>query len=507
MTTEGAGRSLDDDLVAPRLLRALERGDLEVHYQPLVELPGGTVTGVEALARWTDEELGVVPPDVFVRVAERRGLIAELGRQVLATAARAAAGWVPVVGEAPLLSVNASALQLADASFPADVRAALADSGLPAQRLCLEVTETAAISDLDATTEVLEELRELGVQLALDDFGAGWSSLTVLHRLPVDIVKLDRSFVERVAGDERTALVVRLFVDAAHALGLSAVAEGVETQEQARQLVALGCDRAQGWLFGRPVPDLPVLPRTLSGRAASAWSWTPGEDAPVPLRGSDELVVRLAPTGVVTYVSTSVRTLLGRSPAELLGRTATHLVHPEDQGQDVAGPVRLRVRHREGGWRWFEARGQALTDARGRVRAHLWTARDVDDAVAVERALAESEALYRQTFDHAPAGVALSSLDGRLLRVNRSLADLLGRTVEELLELTVEDITHPEDRAADAGNSAALAAGVERDQVVVKRYLSADGSPVPVRVFVRVLPDLKGDPTFVVAHVLPRRQE
>ena len=185
-----------------RLRGAIEAQALQLHYQPVVALPSGQVTGVEALARWEDAELGRVAPDQFIPLAERTGLIVDLGRWVLQTACREAAGWpAGPSGLPPTVAVNVSPVQLAQRGFIDDVTSALTDSGLAPDRLCLEITETAAITDLTATAARLSQVRDLGVRLALDDFGTGHSALSLLRALPVHLVKIDRSFVERVASD------------------------------------------------------------------------------------------------------------------------------------------------------------------------------------------------------------------------------------------------------------------------------------------------------------------
>ena len=237
-----------------RLRRAIGEGRLEVHLQPLVELPSGRVVGYEALARWDDRELGQVPPDDFIPLAEQTGLILDLGAWVLRTACLQAAA-LPVHGaDGPTIAINVSPLQLAQPGFVDLVVAALTESGLPAHRVCLELTETAAIDSLAKTSGLLGELRDLGVAIALDDFGTGYSSLTLLRSLPLTVAKIDRSFVANVARSTRDAVLVRMVIEAAHSFGLAVCAEGVEDAEQARQLVAMGCDEAQGWYFGRPAP-------------------------------------------------------------------------------------------------------------------------------------------------------------------------------------------------------------------------------------------------------------
>lgn len=243
------------DLEGP-LGRALDRGELDVHYQPLYDLGSGVMVGVEALLRWRHPTLGEVPPGTFIPVAEQTGLIHELGAWVLATACRQAAHW-QIEGRPPLrLAVNVSSVQFAGRDFPAVVRRELADSGLSPELLELEITERVVTQE--SVLEALAALREIGVRVALDDFGTGYSSLGRLQDLPIDGFKIDRSFVGAVQSPRnatKTALaLLQTMVSLAEGLGLSVVAEGVETAPQIDALRATGCHVAQGFLLARPMP-------------------------------------------------------------------------------------------------------------------------------------------------------------------------------------------------------------------------------------------------------------
>ncbi len=196
----------------------------------------------------------MVPPSVFVPVAEANGLIVVLGRQLLLRACIAARTWLED-GHSWMVAVNVSPIQLEHTDIVGDVGRALAESGLPAARLQLEITESAAIKDLPSTARTLRDIRALGVRLALDDFGTGYSSLSLLRELPLDELKIDRSFVQRIDSDRADSRLVALAVAAAHEYGLVAVAEGVERVEQLETLADLGCDQVQGFLLGRPAVD------------------------------------------------------------------------------------------------------------------------------------------------------------------------------------------------------------------------------------------------------------
>ncbi|GIJ51553.1 hypothetical protein Val02_84390 [Virgisporangium aliadipatigenens] len=243
----------------PDLLAAGLQGDpagegFDVYYQPIVRLGDGTVAAVEALARWRHPVAGVVAPDVFVAVAERAGLVARLDDFVLDRACADAAALAERFGAAPDVHVNVSAGRLATPELEAAVESALRRHGLDPTKLVLEITETSRIPDLTAAAAAGRRLRRRGVRLALDDFGTGFNALAQLHALPVDIVKLDRA-ITTVDGDpQRAEAVCRSVIAICRALGITIVAEGVETPEQARILSDLGCDLGQGYRYGQPAP-------------------------------------------------------------------------------------------------------------------------------------------------------------------------------------------------------------------------------------------------------------
>jgi len=233
-------------------------GELQLAFQPIVELATRRVVGAEALLRWHHATRGDVAPESFIPVAEETGLIVPLGRLVLREACRAAARWAHARGEAPTagpaLTVNVSARQLADATFAEDVRAALADSGLAPARLVLELTESVLIHHAPEIGERLLALQALGTRLAVDDFGTGYSSLGYLQRFPLDVLKVDRSFVRALGTAAPDAAIARAVVALGQALGLETVAEGVESAQQADVLQSMGCSAAQGYFFGAPMP-------------------------------------------------------------------------------------------------------------------------------------------------------------------------------------------------------------------------------------------------------------
>ena len=232
------------------LRRALERAELRLHYQPEIDLGTGEISGFEALLRWEHPVRGLLGPSAFMPLAEETGLIVGIGEWVLREACAEARRWP----EPLTLSVNLSARQLAQQDLVAMVRRALAETGMDPARLCLEITESAVMESGTATTAQLRALKSLGVCLAIDDFGTGFSSLAHLRRFPVDVLKIDGTFVAGLGREPQDASIVAAVISLAHALDLETVAEGVETDEQLEILKELGCDLAQGYLFARPAP-------------------------------------------------------------------------------------------------------------------------------------------------------------------------------------------------------------------------------------------------------------
>jgi diguanylate cyclase (GGDEF)-like protein/PAS domain S-box-containing protein len=236
------------------LHQALLGDQLSIAYQPVVAIENGKTVGVEALVRWLHPERGMVPPLEFIPIAEESGLILQIGRWVLARACSQAAEWVNRIGDSSLfsVSVNVSSRQLEHDRMIAEVAGALEDSGLPPQCLVLEITESFFIRDLQAAVRRLEALRRLGLRIAIDDFGTGFSSLNSLARLPIDVVKIDKSFIDALG--TRYDAVIGAVVAVAEAFDLTVVAEGIEREDQRERLIDLGCPFAQGYLFGKPAP-------------------------------------------------------------------------------------------------------------------------------------------------------------------------------------------------------------------------------------------------------------
>ena len=238
------------------LRRAVARDELTVQYQPILDLRSGRLVGFEALLRWQHPTLGPIPPAEFIPIAEHSGIIVEIGTWVLDQACRAAAGWAGPAGDDALsVNVNVSARQLVHAGLVETVRATLDRYGLPPRRLVLELTETALVDQPAMAAERLGELRELGVRIAIDDFGIGYSSLAYLRQFPTDILKIDRSFIGMIDDDEHIPGLVQGLLELGHTLGLETVAEGIETGVQLDALSREGCRLGQGFLFARPLEE------------------------------------------------------------------------------------------------------------------------------------------------------------------------------------------------------------------------------------------------------------
>jgi predicted signal transduction protein with EAL and GGDEF domain len=257
------------------LQQAIEHDQLFLHYQPIVCIETGAARHAEALVRWQHPQHGLLAPNRFIPLAEQTGLIVPLTKRVAALALRQCAAWQAL--SVPIgVAVNLSVRTLHDPQLPDTIAELLHDCGVPPASLNLEITESAIMSDPQGALRTLTRLHDMGVRLSIDDFGTGYSSLAYLKRLPVDELKIDRSFVQQMVTDNNDAVIVRSTIDLAHNLGLRVVAEGVEDRETCERLAALGCDLVQGYYLGRPMPagDLGrwlKLPR-------------PALDGPAPIR-------------------------------------------------------------------------------------------------------------------------------------------------------------------------------------------------------------------------------
>jgi EAL domain-containing protein (putative c-di-GMP-specific phosphodiesterase class I) len=235
---------------------ALMNGDFDVHYQPIISIDSRRVTGFEALARWDHQERGWIPPSEFIPVAEDTGLIVQLGEWVLRKACTEATAWPSAVK----VAVNLSPVQFKAGNLVAIVVNALASSGLEPSRLELEITEMVLLDKTERNTTTLQQLRELGVRISMDDFGTGFSSLSYLRNFPFDKIKIDQSFVNNLAHDGRSQTIVSAIAGLGLSFGMATTAEGVETEEQMECVVVKGCTEVQGKIYSMPVPGAEVLP-------------------------------------------------------------------------------------------------------------------------------------------------------------------------------------------------------------------------------------------------------
>ncbi len=265
--------STDQKFIQRELPRALTANELELHYQPIVSSQGARIVGVEALLRWTHATRGPIPPATFIPVAEQMGLMDTLGAFVLRRALQEAKRWPDLY-----VAVNLSPLQVRDASIVELVRTALAETGVPPARLVLEITEGVLVDNPDEMVKRIEDLHALGVRVALDDFGSGYSNLGYLQRFPLDKLKIDRSFVTALGTSANGGVIIQAIVALGRALGLSVLVEGVETEQQRVLLRLAGCDEMQGYLFAKPAPAK-VIDRLL-GKATGSGRMLP---PPLPL--------------------------------------------------------------------------------------------------------------------------------------------------------------------------------------------------------------------------------
>ena len=274
---EKAPRAVERLEMNADLRNAIQQQELRLHFQPEINLTTGMVEGFEALVRWQHPSRGLLSPAAFIATAEEEGFISSIGRWVLKEACREAVGWGVAFPELPPMhvSVNLSPLEFRQRELVTEVSKVLDEVGLEPHLLKLEIVETALMTDAEATMTTLHGLRQLGVKLAIDDFGTGYSSLSYLRQFPVDTLKIDQSFVREATRDHDVNAIIVAIVSLAHSLGIDVTAEGVETREQLAFLIKCNCDRAQGYLFARPLPQ----------EALANFLRTKGDNAPpVPLR-------------------------------------------------------------------------------------------------------------------------------------------------------------------------------------------------------------------------------
>ena len=251
--------------MSTNLRLAIERGELLLHYQPIMSMISGKLAGMEALVRWQHPAKGLILPLQFIPLAEKTGLIIPIGEWILESACRQLKTWQDQGYNVPKLAINLSARQFDQNNLAQTIASILAATGVEARYVELEITESFLMENIDEATRTLRALNNLGVDISIDDFGTGYSSLIYLKRFPIDTLKIDRSFVTDIATDRDDATIVKAIITLAHSLQMKVIAEGVETEEQLAFLRQHGCDQYQGYYFSKPLPAselISVLPRT-----------------------------------------------------------------------------------------------------------------------------------------------------------------------------------------------------------------------------------------------------
>lgn len=469
------------------LRQALEQGQIRVHYLPTVALATGTASGVEALARWHRGE-EVLDAHSFLPLAVASGLIIPLGRRVVEDACEAVAGWNACHRDRPPLrvAVNLSLDQLLAEDSVEHLASVLYQTGLDPELLCVEMGED-SLSDLGAAlTPTITGLKDLGVRLAVDDFGTGATSLVSLQRHAFDELKIDRSFVERMDRDESAAAIVRGIAHLARSLDLDLVAEGVERPSQEQMLWSLRCESVQGWLYARAAEDLSLVVKQAEEAATSSLARRPAKHHELwdgmSTAGSAarfvEAVFASAPIGMVLIdgtgrhlaVNPSAASLLGTERQDLVGRSCWESVHPADLGEDLAWMDRLvrgectsyvleeRIIMRDATPRWVEVTASGLTGddlARGQSPRILRQIRSIED----ERQSGEDAAALRSIISASPDALVIADASGRCTHWNRAAEDLFGWSEHEMVGAPLARLVDPADQLAFARVMADAASG------------------------------------------------
>lgn len=452
---------------------ALFANQIVPHFQPLVDLRSGKLVGFEVLARWTQSRGRVIAPDTFIPLAEACGLIDEVMRQVTTRACAAAAGW-----RLPLpISINVSPLQLQVGQLVEQIAAIAGEAGFPLNRLVVEITESTLVGNCDVARSTLEALKALGVRLALDDFGMGYSNMRHLQALPFDRLKIDASFTRGMAATRESRKIVAAIVGLGHSLGLSTVAEGIEAREEADMLLSMGCDIGQGWLFGRPVPaeevpaviEADVQHSLLSTDTAIATEISLNLEALPSQRFAQlQAIYNGAPVGLcfldrnMRYVSLNRRwaEANGAPIAAHIGRTVPEMVphifplfelhlRRALAGEAVSDlEVRKPKPHDSGQETVILVSCQPAFDEANEVIGVSLAMADITDRKHAEDALRESEAHYRYVVELSPHILWTAGPDGKLLEFGARWTTLTGYTAAETIGTEWTRALHPDDLTA-----------------------------------------------------------
>lgn len=501
------------------LAAAFQRGELRLAWLPIVDLGSGRVSGVEALLRLDGPERAR-PLDVLVADAERAGDMGAVGRWVLTTALREVAAYP----EPLRLSVNVSEAELLDADLPGALAAALAASGHPAELVHLEISERSLTAGTRDVVQAMTALRQHGVRLSIDDFGTGMSSLTQLQALPVDELKIDRTFVARMHEDGRSAAIVRGVVSLARSLRLSLLAEGVELATQERMLLGLRCTSAQGWLYARPQSSVAAAVasvdaaavRARTGSGAALWS-NLGSD-PVAARiveaaftGGSIGMALIDGTGTHLAVNPALSALLDVPAADLVGGSCWDAVHPDDVARDQALLDAVLRGERDGyvleqrlvapgrGEHWVEVTvgGAPVDDAdeRGATMRLLRQVRSIED----RREAAARQAMLAAVVDASADAIVIGGVDGTVTHWNPAAETLSGRLAAEAVGSSAAVVLAPAIAQHIAGGEAVRLADSTLEV--------ADGSHVPVDATLSPIAPDGGDPTAFVAILRDMREQ
>jgi len=450
--------------------QALESDAVVPCFQPIVELRTGNLAGFEVLARWQHPSLGLILPENFISLAEENGLIGELTHQILGKSFLAAT----TLPEPLSLAVNISPIQLHYASLPRQIYQAAEDCGFPLPRLTVEVTESALVNNLERARKIASELRDMGCKLALDDFGTGYSSLTHLQALPFSNLKVDRSFVKSMTETRESRKIVAAVIGLGHSLDMMTVAEGVETEAQADILLWLGCELAQGWLYGRPMPAeyipdmIAASPRTLSTQfSTSEGRMTASSLDALPAQRSAQLqaIYDGAPVGLcfldknLRYVSINQRLadLNGAPVAAHIGRTVQEMVpklfsrvqpflQRALQGEVIVNLEVLKPSPKPGEPDLtVHSSYQPVFDEGHEVIGVSVAIMDITQRKRTEEALRETEEDRRRIVDLSPQIPWTLDADGNLMEISSRWVQLTGMSCEQARNLGWLEALHPEE--------------------------------------------------------------
>ncbi|MGA2672189.1 MAG: EAL domain-containing protein [Terracidiphilus sp.] len=450
--------------------RAIEYDELEPCFQPVVELHTGRLSGFEVLARWKHSELGLVLPENFISLAEENGLIGLLTEQIM----RKAFASAPALPEPLVLAINVSPSQLRDLSLPGHIRDAAEQGGFPLDRLIIEITESGLVDNYERAQKITRELKETGCKLALDDFGTGYSSMRHLQSLPIDALKIDRSFVSAMTNTRESRKIVAAIIGLGHSLGMIAIAEGVETEEQAEMLLWLGCGKGQGWLYGRPltadrIPQMvEATPRVLLSSLSlhgDGWVVSSLEALPAQRLAQLQAIYDGTPVGLcfldrdLRYVSINKRLadMNGAPLAAYLGRTVEEMIpkmFPEIEphlrralkGEAIRNMEFSRPGNKAGESETTNLMSyQPALDEAGEVIGVAVAVVDITERKRTEEALRESEDHLRNLVELNPEIPWVMDSEGNNLDVSSRWTAMTGLSKDQTRDLGWLEALHPED--------------------------------------------------------------